>query len=85
MKTYAIGLDERVEKGKNFYIVPCGTSAFLRLDGRENVHKHMESTIECMEKRGYKNFVVIKTDSLLDDFLSRVMYKHIEKAIPITE
>ena len=85
MKTYAIGLDERVENGKNFYIVPCGTSAFLRLDGRENVHKHMESTIECMEKRGYKNFVVIKTDSLLDYFLSRVMYKRIEKAIPITE
>lgn len=86
MKIYAIGLDERImENGKHFYTVPCGTFAFLRLDGRKNIHRHMESTIDCMEKRGYKNFIIIKTNTLRNDYLSRAIYKHIEKAIPIIE
>ena len=84
MKTYAVGLDERIDTtGEHFYIAPCGSCHILQLDGRENIQKHMQSTIECMSKRGFPNFVIIHISSLLDYWQSHIIWKQIHKNIEI--
>ena len=83
MKTYAIGIEERTGLNKTYYINPCGSDCVLELDGRENIQKHMQSTIDCMSKRGYPNFVIIHISSLLDYWQSHIIWKQIHKNIEI--
>jgi len=84
MKTYAIGLDERVyTNGEHFYIAPCGSCHILQLDGRENIHKNMDTTTGILKFMGYDNFVIIRIPSLRSRWQSWMIWKQITKNIPV--
>ena len=86
MKTYAIGLDERTdENGNHYYSIPCGTGAYLRLDGRENIHYHIQDIIECMLKRGFSDFIIVRVNCIADDYGKNTIYRHTDRTSAILD
>ncbi len=86
MKTYVIGLDERAdEKGNHYYAVPCGTHAYLQLDGRENIHYHIQYITACMLKRGFSDFIIIRVNRMTDDYGKNTIYRHTGKTSAILD
>ena len=79
MKTFAVGLIKRNDQ----YRADCGSFALLQLDGRESIQKHMESIKECMKKKGYTSFVIIRLPSLLSNWNNWIIWKEIEENLKI--
>jgi len=84
MKTYAVGIEKRVDtSGTAYYQSPCGSCHILQLDGRKNIQKHMDTTIGILKFMGYDNFVIIRVPSFLCNWESRIIWKNIEKNLHI--
>ena len=83
MERYAIGLVEM----NGVYTIPCGSSAYIRLDARESITSNLVGLRDILSRRGYDNFVVVSVPSLCVDVLQSmyILYRETEKSLQLVD
>ncbi len=84
MERYAIGLVEM----SGTYTIPCGSSAYIRLDAREAITSNLVGLRDILSRRGYDNFVIVSVPNLrVHDILQPMylLYRETEKNLPLVD
>ena len=83
MKRFAIGLVEL----RDTYTIPCGSRAYIRLDGRESINSNLVGLRDILARRGFDNFVVVNVPNLRVDVLQPmyILYMETEKNLPLVD
>ena len=83
MKRFAIRLVERRDR----YTIPCGSSAYIRLDARESVKSNLVGLRDILARRGFDNFVIVSVPNLRINVLQPmyILYVETEKNLPLVD
>ena len=83
MKRFAIGLVER----RDTYTIPCGTRAYIRLDGRESIKSNLVGLRDILSRRGYNDFVIVSVPNLRIKVLQPmyILYRDTKKNLPLVD
>ena len=83
MERYAIGLVEM----SGMYTIPCGSSAYIRLDAREAITSNLVGLRDILSRRGYDNFVIVSVPSLRVNVLQPqyVLYRETDKKLSLVD
>jgi hypothetical protein len=83
MKRFAIRLVEL----RGTYTIPCGSSAYIRLDGRESINSNLVGLRETLVRRGFDNFVIVTVPNLRVKVLQPmyILYRNTEKNLPLVD
>ena len=83
MKRFAIGLVEL----RDTYTTACGSSAYIRLDGRQSITSNLVGLRDILSKRGYDNFVIVNVPSLRINVLQPkyILYRETAKNLRLVD